>query len=122
MFVFIQKLWKWKSVFPPLREVLSEDGIGSYSRYTGFMLVIATIFWVTYLVFRTHTLPDLEGPALFIGASQSSYGLNQIKKVAEAARAVKQIHQADSMTIIQQTTQPVSGTPVVDGGNDAAKS
>jgi hypothetical protein len=122
MFQFIKKLWRFKSIFPPLREVLSEDGVGSYSRYTGFMLVLATIFWITYLVIRTHVLPDLEGPALFIGASQSSYGLNQIKNVAAAARSIKQINQGDSATVIQVPMQNVSSTPVVDGGNDAAKS
>lgn len=65
---------------PPLREILSENGVGSYSRVSSFTIVVATIFWVTYLVIHNHAMPDMAGPTAFIaGGSGSQYGLNQIK-------------------------------------------
>lgn len=126
MLVFLKKLWDMRSILPPLKEVLSENGVGSYSRYTGFAIVMATIGWVSYLVIRTHALPDLSGPALFIASGQSSYGLNQMKHVAAAARAVRQINQSSGPTIIQQTTpDQAPATPdatPTDGEDNAAKS
>jgi hypothetical protein len=73
---------------PPLREILSEaDGTGSYSRTVGFMIVVATLGWTTYLVLHNHAFPDMTGPTLFIGGGAgTSYGLNQMKNVAAAVK------------------------------------
>lgn len=73
---------------PPIREVLSEpDGTGSYSRVSGMMIVIATICWVTYLVLRNHLLPDMAGPAAFLGAGQAQYATNKIVTVIKGTTA-----------------------------------
>lgn len=74
---------------PPLREILSEaDGTGSYSRTVGFMIVVATLGWTTYLVLHNHAFPDMTGPTLFIGGGAGTqYGINQIKNVAAAAKS-----------------------------------
>lgn len=72
---------------PPLREILSEsDGTGSYSRTVGFMIVISTLAWTTYLVLHNHAFPDMTGPTLFIGGGQTAYASNQIKNVAAAMK------------------------------------
>lgn len=73
---------------PPLREILSEaDGTGSYSRTTGFMIVLATLGWTTYLVLHNHAFPDMTGPTLFIGGGAGTqYAANQIKNVAAALK------------------------------------
>lgn len=86
MFLFKSLLGKVgklsKYLPPPIREVLSEpNGQGSYSRVSGMMTVIATICWVTYLVVHNHALPDMAGPAAFLGAGQAQYATNKIVTV-----------------------------------------
>lgn len=71
---------------PPLREVLSENGTGSYSRVSGMLIVVATISWVTYLVIHNHAMPDMGGPTAFIAGGQTQYAANQIKNVVAAAQ------------------------------------
>lgn len=86
MFGWIKSVGKLKGMLPPLREVLSEDGVGSYSRYSGAVIIVSTIFWITYLVFKNHALPDLDGPAIFIASGQTQYAANQIKGIARAMK------------------------------------
>lgn len=58
-------------------EMFTEDnGKLSLSRVTSGLMVLSTIVWVTYLVFKTTTLPDLTGPAIFAGGGGAAhYGL-----------------------------------------------
>lgn len=90
MFSFIKeiagKISKIKSTFPPLREVLSEDGVGSYSRVTGFVIIVSTLGWVTFLVIKNHAFPDMTGPTAFMAGGQTQYGLNQMKRIAAAVK------------------------------------
>ena len=72
-----------------LKEVLSDKGLGSYSRFTSFMIVSFTLAWVTFLVVRNHALPDLTGPTWFIGGAAGNYGVGQLKEVAAAMRGTK---------------------------------
>lgn len=108
MFLFVKtgfnKLMGLKAVkgfMPPLREVLSEDGIGSYSRYTGFLIVIFTLFWVTYLVFHNHAFPDMDGPTAFVAGGQSAYAANQVKRIAAAAKTGIVMVQTPNPTVTQ---------------------
>lgn len=71
---------------PPLREVLSENGVGSYSRYSGFLIVIATLCWVSYLVIHNKSFPDMTGPTAFIAGGQAQYVANQVKNVVAASK------------------------------------
>lgn len=71
---------------PPLREVLSENGIGSYSRYSGFLIIIATICWVSYLVIHNKAFPDMTGPTAFVAGGQAQYAANQIKLIVAASK------------------------------------
>lgn len=68
------------------REGLSENGAGSYSRILGALVATFTFFWVTYVVLKTGSLPDLTGPSIFIASGCSAYGINQAKSVASAIK------------------------------------
>ena len=69
-----------------VRSVLSEsDGTGSWSRCGSLLLALATITWVSYVVCRTHAIPDLQGPAWFLTTGTGSlYGTNQLKSIVSA--------------------------------------
>jgi hypothetical protein len=80
-------LSKLFSILPQhIKEALSEDGVGSYSRYAGAFSIVIASFWITYLVIRTGHLPDLGGAATWVATGQSAYAANQAKKVASAIK------------------------------------
>jgi len=61
-----------------LRSVFSEvDGSGSASRSLAGATVLSTLFWITYVVIRTHAIPDLTAPSLFIASAFSGYAVNK---------------------------------------------
>lgn len=75
------------NMFPAhLREALSEDGVGSYSRYAGAFSIVVAAIWVTYVVVKTGHLPDLGGVATWVTSGQAPYAANQAKKVASAIK------------------------------------
>ncbi len=55
-----------------------EDGKPSMSRYTAFLVTIATIGWVTFVVIHTGQLPDLTSASLFIASGHGGYVANKI--------------------------------------------
>lgn len=68
-------------------EFLKEDGKGSYSRVASFCIVMFTLLWVTLVVIHTAVIPDLTGPALFLGTGTGiNYGINQAKVVTKALK------------------------------------
>jgi hypothetical protein len=67
-----------KKVCSFLREVFSDQGVGSFSNVATAVILAFSIYWVTYLVLKDGKLPDMSGLALFIG---TLYG---VKKVAGA--------------------------------------
>jgi Na+/melibiose symporter-like transporter len=88
--MILSNLGKVKSILPPpLREILSEaDGTGSYSRTTGFMIIMTVLLLLVYLVIKNHTFPDMTGPTMFVaGGAGTGYGINQIKNIAAAAKS-----------------------------------
>lgn len=76
----------FKAVAKLGREGLSEGGTGSYSRILGALVATFTFFWVTYVVIKSGSLPDLTGPSIFIASGCSAYGINQAKNVASAIK------------------------------------
>jgi hypothetical protein len=76
--------------FAFLKSVFSEnDGTGSFSRVAGGIIVCFTVGWVTHVVWRTHIVPDLTGPAAFLAAgSGSTYGINKLDGIVRAARSI----------------------------------
>lgn len=103
-------LSKFKGFLPPLKEVLSENGVGSYSRYSGMIIVLATIAWVTYLVIHNHAMPDMAGPTAFVAGGQTQYAASQVKHVVAAVKGAQ----------VGQATPEVVISP--GGNNDAAQS
>jgi hypothetical protein len=68
-----------------LREVFSESGEGSYSRCAAGAIVVATITWVSYVVFRTKAIPDLTGPLSFMSSGVAvHYGTNKAADIIAA--------------------------------------
>jgi hypothetical protein len=76
------------SFFSFVRSVLSEDGVtGSYSRCASTFIVFFTVVWITFLVFKHGTMPDLGGALAFLTAG---VGVNMgINKAGEVVAAVK---------------------------------
>lgn len=72
--------------FAFLQSVFSEDdGQGSYSRVASGAIVVATLAWVSHVVWKTGALPDLTGPATFIClAAGSHYGINKASDIISA--------------------------------------
>lgn len=64
-----------------LKKALSEqDGAPSMSRYTAFLITVATIGWVTYVVGHTGGLPDLTSASLFVGGGATPYVANKVSE------------------------------------------
>lgn len=99
-----------------LREVLSDNGVGSYARYGSFLIVVSAIIWVTYLVVTTHTLPNMGDISLYISTGVGvHYGTSQIKTVASAITG----NAPNTPSVTQQPQPPV---PLVGGTNVVAGS
>ena len=97
---------------PFLREVLSENGVGSYARFGSFSIVVAAIFWTTYLVIKNHALPNMGDISLFISTGVGvHYGTSQVKNVASAITG-----NAPNTPNMTQQQQP----SVVNGGPNVA--
>jgi hypothetical protein len=54
------------------------DGSASASRVLAGSTVLATLGWITYLVIKTHALPDLGGASMFVASGFSGYGVNKL--------------------------------------------
>ena len=69
----------WKHV---LRE---SDGTPSASRLLTAGLVLATIMWVTFLVSRNHSMPDMAPVGIFLSSTAVSlYGVNKMATAASS--------------------------------------
>jgi hypothetical protein len=64
-----------------------QDGLPSMSRLTAFLITLAVIGWVSYIVVHTGELPDLTSAGLFIAAGHGGYVAN---KVTEALGSSKE--------------------------------
>jgi hypothetical protein len=62
-----------------LKSTFSEsDGSASASRVLAGSTVASCLVWISYIVIRTHSLPDLGGASLFVTSGFSGYGVNKI--------------------------------------------
>ncbi len=57
-----------------LQQIFSESGEASFSRAGACLALVCACAWVSYLVWRTGTLPSLDGLTFFI---LSLYGLGK---------------------------------------------
>ena len=70
-----------------LRSTFSEPtGEGSSSRILAAVSITACIAWITYIIFKTTHLPDMSGPAMWLTASFSGYGLNKLSGAIESSK------------------------------------
>lgn len=70
-----------------IKEFFMDDGKGDMGTVCVFLCVCAVIFWVSYLVIKTHTMPDLSGPTAFIAASGAvHYASSKVDNVVSAWR------------------------------------
>lgn len=80
-------------MFAFLKSTFSEpDGTGSTSRVLAGATVFSVLAWISYIVLRTHGIPDLTQPSLFITSSYVGYGLNKaaiVLKSTDKAPEVK---------------------------------
>jgi hypothetical protein len=69
------------------KSVFSDGGAGSLSRCGSGFILVSTVGWVSYLVIKNGTMPDLTGPAIFMTAGVGSlYGTNKLPEMLSAAR------------------------------------
>jgi hypothetical protein len=69
------------------KQALSEDGVGSFSRYAGAYGIVVASLWVFYAIVKAGGhIPDLSGVALWVTSTSAPYGANQAKKVAAAIK------------------------------------
>jgi hypothetical protein len=57
-----------------LSHLFSESGEASFSRVGSFLVLIFSLGWLTYIVWKTRAVPGLEGITLFVS---SLYGLGK---------------------------------------------
>ncbi len=70
-----------------IKSVFSDAGQGSSSRVLSGAVVFATLGWVSYVVLKTKTIPDLGGPSMFMASAVGVlYGTNKASEVVAAFR------------------------------------
>lgn len=69
-----------KSIVSTFKEALSEkNGTMSFGRASACAIVLCTLGWVTFVVAKTHTIPDLASPTLFLtSGTAATYGANKV--------------------------------------------
>jgi hypothetical protein len=74
---------QFKNLYSFLKETVSEaNGSASFGRMAAAAIVTFTLGWITYLVLKTHAMPDLAGPTLFLSSGTSAtYGANKVAGV-----------------------------------------
>ena len=51
-----------------LRQLFSESGEASFSRVGSFLALISSLAWLSYIVWKTHAVPGVEGLTVFISS------------------------------------------------------
>lgn len=64
-----------------LNDLFSEKGTASFGRVGAFIALIASIVWVSWVVYQEKKIPELGGVALFIG---TLYGLSKAGQVVQS--------------------------------------
>jgi hypothetical protein len=60
-----------------LADAHSDNGVASWSRIAGSVILVAEMAWVSFMVYINHAIPDLSGLALLL---VSPYGINVVGK------------------------------------------
>jgi hypothetical protein len=71
-----------QKILAAIKSMLSEkDGSVSASRCLAGASVSSVLCWVSYVVVKTGTLPDMTGASLFLTSGFSGYAVNQFSRV-----------------------------------------
>ena len=70
-----------------LGDLFSESGAASFARLGSFVALLSACAWVTYIVYKTRSLPGLDGLTFFIA---SLYGLGKAGETAQRLLGGKQ--------------------------------
>jgi hypothetical protein len=68
-------------------QLFSESGEASYGRTASFITLLVAIVWISYIVWKTHELPHLEGVTAFISML---YGLSKTGETVQRVLGKKQ--------------------------------
>ena len=60
-------------------QLLTDDGKWSFGRIGSGLIIVFSIYWITFLVLKNHAVPDVSGLAILIGVP---YGLSKGAAVA----------------------------------------
>lgn len=95
--------------------VAGQEGTPSFSRIAASFIIAFVLTWVTYLVFKTHAMPDLAGPTLFMtGGAGATYGANRVTTAVSDAIANKP---PDQPVVAVVPVVPVTSTTPTQVGN-----
>ena len=61
-----------------------KSGKASSGRIMGAGCILATLIWVSFLVFTRKALPDLGGASMFVTAAWSGYGMNKVTEIIKS--------------------------------------
>ncbi|MCL5671582.1 MAG: hypothetical protein M1423_09870 [Acidobacteria bacterium] len=70
-----------------ISQLFSESGEASYGRTASFITLVVAIGWISYIVWKTHELPHLEGITGFISML---YGLSKTGETFQRVMGKKQ--------------------------------
>lgn len=70
-----------------INQLFSESGEASYGRTASFVTLMVAIGWISYLVWKTHQLPHLDGVTGFISML---YGLSKTGETVQRVMGKKQ--------------------------------
>jgi hypothetical protein len=70
-----------------IKQLFSESGEASFSRTGSFVALVLSCIWVTFIVWRTQRLPNLESLTVFIG---TLYGLGKAGETVQRIGGKKQ--------------------------------
>lgn len=70
-----------------IKSVFSDGDQGSFSRCSAGFIIVITCVWVSHVVFKTHSLPDLTGPLAFLsGGTACTYGCNKMPAIVDSIK------------------------------------
>jgi hypothetical protein len=88
------------------------EGSASFSRVAAGVIIGFVLMWVTYLVLKTHAMPDLSGPTLFMtGGASATYGTNRVMAVIDKKTDQDHDHDHDHDDKSSVVVVPVMSAP-----------
>jgi hypothetical protein len=87
LFFLVHKITLIPGLGEYIKIMFSEDNKPrpSYGKHGSFIAILASVAWVSWIVYKTNVIPDLGGICFFIGTPYGlSKGINAVRKIKEA--------------------------------------